>query len=505
MQEEVQEQCLRRQNVAYNRELRVLEEALKKSHLDLGVRQTKIDTQLQRSSSANRRPPSKDFPRFTKSRARRAKSTGEIELQMVELEIEHSSSGADDEQTKSDSSNSSSGTSCDSTVTILSKSDFDNLKHFTLPPLDIAVKTRSLDKYKSIELPMKLEKISINPEDRETLKKYWFIWRAVTFRQKNLKRLDKCSEEKFKQIDQFLRRFENNSSPEDTLFNIGSSNSSSLNNSSVDNSKLQISYSSLSRSSSGKRTKSCTNLEQIIKEQKAKLREQEKMINKLKLEQIKVAAEKSQESSQEHLEKALQDSALPVRRKMNYLRSSFPNILDKNYYEKPRPSFLVQMEKRQRERLERKNELRERTRLRIVEQKKLQRENESAKKAEIVEQKRLDQEFKLDQLRHETYMRANEQAAMAFCRLRRMRLAFGLFRQLLEQRRRRILEAEINRELKTLKIAFTNWRLAAHLQVKEKIAQARKHHRHNLVRFAWNQWRQVFFHEYFYIIFFNFL
>jgi hypothetical protein len=494
MQEEVQEQCLRRQNVAYNHELRVLEDALKKSHLDLGVRrQTKIDTQLQRSSSANRRPrPSKDFSRFTKSRARRAKSTGEIELQLIELEIdEHEhASGGDDEQPKSDSSNSSSGTSCDSTVTILSKTDFENLKHFTftLPPLDVSVKTRSLDnKHKSNELAMKLEKISINAEDRETLKKFWFIWRAVAFRQKNMRKLDKSSEEKYKQIDQFLRRFENNSSPEDTLFNVGSSSSTPNNNN-----KLQISTSSMSRGSSSKRTKSCNNLEQIIKEQKTKLREQEKIINKLKLEQIKVASEKSQQSTQEHLEKALEDSALPVRRKMNYLRSSFPNILDKNYYEKPRPSFLVQMEKRQRERLERKNELRERTRLRILEQKKIQTQNELAKKAEIAEQKRLDQEFKLDQLRHETEMRANEQAALAFCRLRRMRLAFGLFRQLLVQRRRRILEAEIHRELRTMRNAFINWRLAAHLQVKEKVAKAQKQHKQNLLRFAWNQWRQVF-------------
>lgn len=498
MQEEVQEQNVRRQNVAYNRELRVLEEELKKSHLDLGVRRTKIDAQLKRSSSANRREPSKDFSRFSKISERRAKSTGEIEFQkLVELEvIEHSNEAPDDHtiicSAKSDSSNSSgSETSCDSTVTILSKSDFKNIKdaNLTLPPLDIMVKARTLDhKHKSTT---KLEKIMYpEPDDRETLRKFWFIWRAVAFRQKNVRRLDKCSEEKFKQIDQFLKRFENNSaSPENTFFNIGSSSSTPKNN----KNKIEMTNSLSHRgSSSSKRTKSCTNLEQIIKEQKAKLREQEKMINKLKLEQIKIAAEKSQESTQELLEQALEDSALPVRRKINYLRSSFPNILDKNYYEKPRPSFLVQMEKRQRERLERKNELRERTRLRILEQKKLQTENEMAKKAEIAEQKKLDHENKLDQLRQETEMRANEQAAIAFCRLRRMRLAFGLFRQLLEQRRRRVLEAEINRELKTLKIAFSQWRLVAQLQVKEKIEEARKHHQHNLTRFAWNQWRQVY-------------
>lgn len=501
MQEEVQEQSVRRQNVAYNRELRVLEEELKKSHLDLGVRRTKIDAQLKRSSSANRRPPSKDYSRFSKIRERRAKSTGEIEFQkLVELEvIEHSHEAPDDQtiicSAKSDSSNSSgSATSCDSTVTILSKSDFKNLKdaNLTLPPLDIMVKARTLDhKQKSNESTTKLEKIvHPEPDDRETLRKFWFIWRAVAFRQKNLRRLDKCSEEKFKQIDQFLKRFQNNrTSPENTFFNIGSSSSTPKNK---NNNNIEMSNSlSLRGSSSSKRTKSCTNLEQIIKEQKAKLREQEKMINKLKLEQIKIAAEKSQESTQELLEQALQDSALPVRRKINYLRSSFPNILDKNYYEKPRPSFLVQMEKRQRERLERKNELRERTRLRILEQKKLQAENELAKKAEIAEQQKLDHENKLDQLRQETEMRANEQAAIAFCRLRRMRLAFGLFRQLLEQRRRRVLEAEINRELKTLKIAFSKWRLVVQLQVKEKIEEARKHHQQNLTRFAWNQWRQV--------------
>jgi len=474
-QEEIQEKYIKHQNAAYNRELRNFQDEMKKSNLDNNYRRRPAKPDPKRSSSAHKRVAKFSSPPEiieSAGRERRAKSTGEIELKLEQLKIFNQCDG------KSDSA-SSTGSSDDSAVTILSRNDLcENVakEKFSLPPLKIEVK--ETQKSPKILSP-KLASISAdNKCDRESLQKYWLIWRAVAFRQKNLKRLKKSSEDKQFQIENFLSQFEN----EQECFTIGSETFSSIENKRI---------STLSSGSNSKRTKSCSNLEQIIKDQKDKLREQEKIISKLKLEQIKLAAEKSQHSTQDHVEKSLQDSSLPVKRKLNYLRSSFPNILDKNYYDKPRPSFLVQMEKRQKERLERKKELRERTRLKIAEQKRLQKEKEEAKKLEIAEQKRLDHEMKLEQMRSEAEMRANEQAAAAFCRLRRMRLAFGLFRRLLEARRRRLLEAEAARETRLLEAAFVQWRLATRARVRVKIADARKHYKENLSRFVLNQWRAV--------------
>ncbi|CAB3366705.1 Hypothetical predicted protein [Cloeon dipterum] len=322
-------------------------------------------------------------------------------------------------------------------------------------------------------------------EDKMHLRKYWLIWRAVAFRQRNLRKLKKSDEEKRSQIEAFVSQFESDQS---------NSESPILSLASTDKSKSKSKYSSRKsncKSYTSKKTKSCSNLEQIIRDQKAKLREQEEMISKLKLEQIRLAAEKSKRSTQELMENSLKDSSVPLKRKLNYLRSSFPDILDSRNFEKPRPSFLVQMEKRHQARIERKKELREQTRLRILEQKRVQQEKEAARKAEIAEQKRLEQEAKLEQMQFEAERRANEEAAREFCRRRRLRMAFQMFRRLLDQRERRLEQADELRQLKLLAHAFCRWREATKEIAKIKFLEAKRHHQMQLTRFAWNKWREV--------------
>ncbi|XP_059487613.1 calponin homology domain-containing protein DDB_G0272472-like isoform X2 [Neocloeon triangulifer] len=435
-EEEVVEKLARQQNAAFNRELRQLKEDLERS--------SRAMKRPGRTSSACKKLPEVENVRVEKQRAKSCSSEIEARLStlsldfhdQIQLEGERNESSTYSSDWHSEDEEPSDASSPSSASTILENKHVEEEEEekLSLPPL------------------MNVSKSAKDDLEIKSLRRCWLVWRAVTFRQKNMRRLKRDDDEKQSQIEQFVNR----------------------------------------QTFVSKKTKSCSNLEQIIRDQKAKLREQERLISRLKLEQLRLEAEKSQQNAQTLMAHSLQDSSLPVRRKLKYLRSSFPDILDGGRVDnKSRPSFLVLMEQRQAERLRRKKELHERTQLRVEQQKRLQKEREEARRAELAEQRRLEQEARVEKMRLEAERRANEQAARAFCRLRRLRMAFRLFRAILLQRRRRIMEAEERRRLRLMGEAFRRWRQVVREKSQERMVQAKRHHRRKVMTFAWDKWTQA--------------
>ncbi|XP_065335211.1 calponin homology domain-containing protein DDB_G0272472-like [Cloeon dipterum] len=494
LQEEIDEKMKRHQAASFSRELRQLKEDLENSSKALAFTPT-TDSNRRRSLSATKN--SSDTKLRLEKRAQSCTSEifkwsgsndqEKIPVETPEINSNYSSDWHSDCESGSEEYTSGSDSSASTIMKRINVRKNNDLKkqQVWLPPLkNISVTSKTVNQVVHAQKSPKLERID-QTEDKMHLRKYWLIWRAVAFRQRNLLKLKKRDEDRSSQIEAFVSQFESDQS---------NSESPILSLASTDNSRSKSKYSSRKsncKSYTSKKTKSCSNLEQIIRDQKAKLREQEEMISKLKLEQIRLAAEKSKRSTQELMENSLKDSSVPLKRKLNYLRSSFPDILDSRNFEKPRPSFLVQMEKRHQARIERKKELREQTRLRILEQKRVQQEKEAARKAEIAEQKRLEQEAKLEQMQFEAERRANEEAAREFCRRRRLRMAFQMLRRLLDQRERRLEKADELRQIKLLAHAFCRWREATKERVKIKFVEAKRHHQMQLTRFAWNKWREV--------------
>lgn len=299
-------------------------------------------------------------------------------------------------------------------------------------------------------------------------------------------------EEKIMQVLQALQKHKDTKPEIASMRECTSSSRFSKSVNDVREDKLEPSDHKFRRAISGSYEQRLKAHKELITHQKAKLDEQKRQIDDLKLSQLRMESEKSQIQTHRALNEVMQNCNVKVKAQAKSLKSSL-SLVDLS----PGNDFVLRMEQRALEQKQKKFLAQERRKQFEEERKKRIKELEEKRRQEEEETLRRKQEEALDMRRKEREMReearkerekyiALERKADHFCRTRRLRHGLFAFKKLLLLRKKQEEIADVFYERYLMQNSLKVWRKVVEMKLAAKLDYADNFFSVNLLQRCFN-------------------
>lgn len=245
---------------------------------------------------------------------------------------------------------------------------------------------------------------------------------------------------------------------------------------------------------------------EIIDLQKAKLEQQSRIIEDLKMGIIKDELSKSLQNTKSELREIFSKSSSKVKCKMAphgiKLEDTLANFIVKS---NKAPKFMQQMERRALERAKNREIIRERKRIideekqraleEIIEQKRIHDEEEKRRNLEAIKEKQRAEleKQKILQLNKDKYF-ADLKRANYFCKIKTLKRYFARLQCNVYITKNNMLRAENFHEKKTKQNSINRWRKFIDEKYRKQNEKADALFKQRALKQVWQQWRNVIVH-----------